>query len=164
MQCQECKQQTATIHLTEIHDGQRIETHLCQNCAHKQGLALQTQIPVNELLSTLLNASEEGSESSSSTAPEKACPHCGMTIKRFTKENLLGCPHDYEVFEKNLLPLIERSQNGKTQHEGKIPSSVGADQKKQIQLSTLKRQLEQAVRNEDYETAARLRDEIKEAE
>ena len=54
MQCQACKQRTATIHLTEISNGQRIETHLCETCAQKQGIAIKNQIPLNELLSTLL--------------------------------------------------------------------------------------------------------------
>ncbi len=54
MQCQNCKQHSATIHLTEISNGQRTETHLCEQCAQKQGLAVKNQIPLNELLSTLL--------------------------------------------------------------------------------------------------------------
>lgn len=165
MQCQQCKQQTATIHLTEINNGERCETHLCQACAQQQGLALQTQIPINELLSTLLSASEAGESAGSQGAKtQKACPECGMTLNRFSKESLLGCPHDYDVFEKNLMPLIERSHDGRTNHEGKIPASVDSEQKNQMKLTALQRKLDQAVKNEDYETAANLRDQIKSLE
>ena len=59
MQCQSCKQHMATIHLTEISDGQRTEAHLCEQCAHRQGLAVKNQIPLNELLSTLLAVQSE---------------------------------------------------------------------------------------------------------
>jgi protein arginine kinase activator len=162
MQCQNCKNQTATIHLTEITNGHRTETHLCQACAQKQGLAVQTQIPLNELLSTLLSVQPEAAPDDKTPQEEKACPQCGMTLRRFSKETLLGCPQDYEVFEKNLLPLIQRTHNGKTEHCGKVPAaSVGPDQDKQIQLANLRRQLDSAVRNEQYETAARLRDQIR---
>ena len=162
MQCQNCKNNIATIHLTEISDGHRVETHLCQNCAQKQGLAVQTQIPLNELLSTLLSGqgeSKPGNDQSSST--QTVCPQCGMTLQRFARESLLGCPHDYEVFEKNLMPLIERSQSGHTQHCGKVPDSAGQDEQVKVKLNALQQRLDQAVRNEDYETAASLRDEMK---
>ncbi len=161
MQCQQCKKQAAIIHLTEIAGGQRKETHLCQACAQKQGLTVQAQIPLNELLSTLLSVQPEAAADDKTPAEEKSCPQCGMTLRRFSKETLLGCPQDYEIFEKNLLPLIERTHNGRTEHCGKVPASVGPDQEKQIRLTALKRKLDSAVKNEQYETAARLRDEIR---
>jgi len=161
MQCQSCKKNDATIHLTEISNGRRVETHLCQLCAQKQGLAVQTQIPLNELLSTLLSAQGTDPQAPEGASSETACPHCGMTLQRFARESLLGCPHDYDIFEKNLLPLIERSQGGRSHHCGKVPESAGRDEKDKVRLMSLRQRLEQAVRQEDYETAARLRDEIK---
>lgn len=161
MLCQNCKKQTATIHLTEISNGHRIETHLCQDCAQNQGLTIQTQIPLNELLSTLLSAPQEPAGPAQPPQEQKACPRCGMTLQRFSKEMLLGCPYDYEVFEKNLLPLILRTQNGHSEHCGKVPAAAGPDRKKQMRLTNLRRKLNEAVRREQYETAARLRDEIR---
>lgn len=159
MICQSCKERTATVHLTEITNGQRSERHLCQECAQQHGLASQTQIPLNELLSTLLSAQPQtGQEAAVS---DRACPICGMTLKRFSKESLLGCPHDYEEFNPELMPLIEQTQNGKTIHCGKVPSRSPQDERKNVELNNLRRQLEAAVKNEDYETAARLRDQIK---
>jgi protein arginine kinase activator len=161
MLCQNCKTQTATIHLTEITNGHRVETHLCQACAQKQGLTIQTQIPLNELLSTLLSVPPEAAGPLQNPAEQKACPRCGMTLQRFSKETLLGCPQDYDVFERNLLTLIVRTQNGRSEHCGKIPASAGQVQQTQLRLAQLRRQLEEAVRREQYETAARLRDEIR---
>lgn len=161
MLCQNCKTQSATIHLTEITNGHRIETHLCQACAQKQGLSIQTQIPLNELLSTLLSVPPESSSTPPTPDEQKACPRCGMTLQRFSKETLLGCPQDYEVFEKNLLPLILRTQNAHSEHCGKVPSTVEPAQEKQMRLNLLQRKLQEAVRREQYETAARLRDEIR---
>jgi protein arginine kinase activator len=164
MQCQCCKNHTATIHLTEISNGQRLETHLCESCAQKQGLAVKSQIPLNELLSTLLAVQPDLKKQLGETegsAVDTPCPSCGMTLRRFQKEVVLGCPYDYEFFEKSLNPIIEKSQGGNTTHCGKVPSKLPSDSKKQIDIVNLKKNLESAVKNENYETAAKLRDRIK---
>lgn len=161
MQCQVCKQNTATIHLTEIVDGQRNESHLCESCAQKQGVAVKAQIPLNELLGSLLAAQQEASPTALSK-PQQSCPHCGMTFEKFRQESLLGCPHDYELFDKQLKPIIEKSHAGHTEHKGKIPSRTPADDRRQLEQLRLRQELEAALQAEDYETAAKLRDKLKE--
>ena len=161
MQCQICKKKTATIHLTEIADGLRTEVHMCEHCAQEQGIAAKSQISVNELLSSLLAAQPADDELFGPSEHQTPCPHCGFTLDQFRKAGVLGCPYDYEVFEKSLLPLIERAHDGKTSHCGKAPSKISQPTKKQIERSNLRRQLEAAVQNEDYELAAKLRDKMK---
>jgi len=163
MLCQSCNEQTATIHLTEITEGLRMETHLCEACAQKQGLAVKSQIPINELLSTLLAAQSESGPGADLSA-DIQCPSCGITLKQFAEKSLLGCPHDYDVFGEQLKAIIERAHNGNTRHCGKVPSAAPADTRDRIRLTNLKQQLEEAVRDEDYETAAKLRDMIEKVE
>lgn len=162
MQCQVCQKSEATIHLTEITDGVRTEMHVCERCALEQGIAIKSQVPLNELLSGLLAAQPADEELFGDSEQKLSCPRCGFTLEQFRKAGLLGCPYDYEVFEKALLPLIERAHNNKTTHCGKVPSKTSTDTKKQIQLLTLREKLEAAVRSEDYEKAAELRDKIDE--
>ena len=162
MQCQICNKNGATIHLTEISDGTRTEMHICEHCAHEQGIAVKSQIPINELLSSLLAVQPSDDELSGPSQLELSCPHCGFTLDQFRKEGVLGCPHDYEVFEKSLLPIIEKAHNGKTTHCGKLPSKIPQDTKKQVKLAKYRQQLQAAVQNEDYELAAKLRDKIAE--
>jgi protein arginine kinase activator len=169
MLCQICKENNATIHLTEIEQGQRTETHLCQQCAQKQGLAMQSQMPLNELLSNLLAAAKTVSSDAQSpvsafSQPDIPCPACGMTLRKFSETSLLGCPEDYKHFHNELMPLIERTHAGHGQHCGKVPSQSGPQMKNQVEQLRLRQQLEQAVRSEDYETAARLRDQIRQLE
>ena len=164
MRCQICNENDATIHLTEINDGKRTEMHICEHCAAEQGIAVKSQIPINELLSSLLAVQPTDDELSSSSQQQSSCPHCNLTLAQFRKEGVLGCPYDYEVFEKSLLPLIERVHDGKTTHCGKLPSNTPQDAKKQIQLINLRQQLDAAVQSEDYELAAKLRDKIKKCE
>jgi len=159
MQCQCCKNNTATIHLTEISDGHRSEMHLCELCAQKQGLTVKTQIPLNELLSTLLSAQTQP-QADSPDAEKSSCPHCGITFREFRKKSLLGCPEDYDVFEQSLLPIIQNSHEGGTAHCGKVPSGASGQTKKQTELLALRRELKVAVREENYEAAAELRDKI----
>ena len=159
MLCQSCNERTATIHLTEISDGLRVENHLCEVCAQKEGLAVKSQIPLNELLSTLLAVQSEGG-GSEGPGIDMECPSCGMTLKRFVQKSQLGCPQDYDVFDEQLKPIIEKAHNGNARHCGKVPSGTPADTKEQIELMNLRQQLAAAVKNEDYETAAKLRDMI----
>lgn len=164
MLCQVCKERSATIHLTEINNGQRCESHLCQQCAQQQGLSIQTKIPLDELMNTLLSSQKEKAAQQGkpqlSGDPEHACPNCGMTLGRFAKTPLLGCPHDYTEFQTELLPLIEQNHNGQSHHCGKVPAHVCENDRNEVERNKLRRQLDQAVKNEDYEAAAKLRDQI----
>jgi len=165
MLCQQCKEQTATIHLTEINNGVRVETHLCEFCAEQEGIAIKSQIPLNELLSTLLASQEtekiEPEEEKTDINEAAECPSCGMTVQAFRKGGLLGCPNDYDVFNETLKPMIEKAQGGNNKHIGKVPKKEPEDSKKHIEVINLRKQLEEAVHSEDYEKAAELRDRIK---
>jgi protein arginine kinase activator len=165
MQCQICSKRTATIHLTEITEGVRSEMHVCEHCAAEQGIAAQGQVSINQLLTDFLNSQPTDEEiMGPSVEQEQSCPTCGFTLDRLRKEGTLGCPHDYEVFEETLIPLIERAHNGSSAHCGKVPAKTPGPAKKMAGLSLLRQQLEAAVRSEDYERAAELRDKMKHIE
>jgi protein arginine kinase activator len=175
MQCEICKIRTATVHLTEIVDGHRSESHLCQNCAQKEGITMKNQLSLNELLSSLIAAHQQADEQNE-IENQISCPVCGMTMELFRKQALLGCPKDYEVFEKILQPIIEKAHDGKLIHKGKIPASATGtirsnsitkkdetkmDSASSPQVEEIKKRLEKAIRDEDYELAAKLRDQLK---
>ena len=164
MLCQICNKNNATIHLTEISDGVRTEMHICEHCAAEQDIAVKSHIPINELLSNLLAVQPTDEEISGALGQEPSCPNCGFTLSQFRKDGVLGCPNDYEVFEKSLLQLIKKAHNGRTTHCGKLPSKIPQDTKKQSELLNLRQQLQTAVQSEDYEKAAELRDKINQLE
>ncbi len=162
MQCQLCKKNEATIHLTEIEDGVRKEMHLCQKCAQEQGIAVKTNMSITELLSGLLASQPEEEELKDPLQSHNVCSNCGFTIDQLKKESVLGCPEDYQQLQDELLPLIKKAHNGKTVHSGKVPKNTPKENKKELKIIALKKELDHAVLIEDYETAAKLRDKIKE--
>lgn len=160
MNCQICNRNEATIHLTEITNGLRTEMHICQHCAADQQISIKSQVSVNELLTNLLASQPLDDELLGPSDQKASCPYCGFTLSAFGKQAVLGCPYDYEVFEKALMPLIKKAHDGRTVHCGKVPSTVTPDAKKRIELLNMQQQLDRAIQNEDYETAAKLRDKI----
>lgn len=165
MQCEICKTRTATVHLTEIINGQRTESHLCQNCAQKEGVSVKSQLSLNELLSSLIAAHQQTDEGSDAEDALRACPECGITMEQFRKQALLGCPKDYEVFENDLQEIIEKTQDNNLTHKGKVPAQTPAGSNTQTEnrdkIEELKKQLSAAVEKEDYELAAKIRDQLK---
>ncbi|MCK4851257.1 MAG: UvrB/UvrC motif-containing protein, partial [Phycisphaerae bacterium] len=95
---------------------------------------------------------------------ELSCPQCGLSFLEFRQHGLLGCPNDYEVFEQPLDGLLTRVHGEDTHHVGKVPARGGTQQKRNMKLLRLRRELAGAVESEEYEKAAELRDRIKEFE
>lgn len=161
MLCQRCKKNTATLHLTDIlKSGERREKHLCDECAVEEGVAIKpTSAPLNEILTKFVMH-----QSGLREQADLVCPECSLSFVEFRQQGLLGCPHDYEAFASVLDPLIQQAHEGAVQHIGKIPSRADRTLQARTRLLRLRRELEAAIEREDYETAARLRDEIREAE
>lgn len=157
LNCDKCGK-PATVHMTEITNGQKTEKHLCEECAVSEGITIKANVPVSQLLEDFIL------QSSSDEIAERTCEICGIRFSEFRKQGLLGCPHDYDAFGEALESLLGRTHEGATQHIGKIPRRSGSDEKKMNSLLRLRAQLKTAVVAEDYEQAAQLRDQIKELE
>ncbi|HEV3144440.1 MAG TPA: UvrB/UvrC motif-containing protein [Gemmataceae bacterium] len=152
MKCEKCPKQ-ATLHITEILGEDRYEEHhLCEQCAHeyiyepdgkKSGKTLEG-----------LDDEELGALN------QRQCPQCGMKFIEFRNSGRLGCPHDYEAFAEELIPLLENI-HGDTRHAGKVPRRLPQTRQTQSELTRLRRQLQDAVSQEAYEEAAKIRDQIR---
>jgi protein arginine kinase activator len=161
--CDNCNK-PATVHLTEIRQGKKIEKHLCEECAaQSEGLpTAKAHTPINELLTNFVMQHSRQQREAGAT-----CPQCGITWAEFRQQGLLGCEHDYDAFERDLTPLIQRAHEGATHHVGKVPLRSGGaarPKRKTVDVARLRRELNKAVEAEDYERAAKLRDQIRAAE
>jgi protein arginine kinase activator len=157
MKCQICKDNIATIHLTEIEDGETKEVHLCESCYQneKKNVFIEPAQSVNELISDLAASIDQAGLRNEGTR----CPVCSASYADFQKKGLFGCPNDYTVFRDSVYPLLEKI-HGSSEHKGKIPKSAIHRQSSPEQLIVLRRELDEAISNERYEKAAELRDEI----
>jgi hypothetical protein len=94
-----------------------------------------------------------------------ACPGCGLTPADFRAKGRLGCPRCYETYRAELMPLLGRIHEAH-RHSGRLPGRAQPETTAPDEqlLAELRRKLEDAVRGERYEEAARLRDELRRAE
>ena len=170
MICQSCQKNVATVHVTEITEApaaegataerQVEEQHLCEVCAQTMDLPHTPAVKKSMAdIWKLLQISAQQTRKKSGPA----CPSCGMTLDEFRKKGRLGCAKDYEVFKGHILELLERVHGART-HIGRVPGTSDAEVERQRRMSALRQELEVAIREEAYENAARLRDEIRHLE
>lgn len=157
--CDDCGKHEAIYQVKVIDpEGNAQELNLCEGCARKWGLEEGMKLSVAELFAKALREKVEAEEK------ELVCPSCGLSYLDFRKLGRLGCAQCYQAFQARLLPLIQRVQ-GAAHHIGKRPAlSPKPDRLRWIAAKHLREELEKAVAQEEYEKAARIRDELKRIE
>ena len=167
MKCQKCAK-PATFHITELTEGKPQELHLCEDHArdyltspsNEPGVASGLVQQMQEMAKQMA-VGETANELTDLDQHE--CPVCGITFYEFRTNGRLGCPHDYIEFETQLAPLINNI-HGESEHVGKSPKRSAAGSEKRTQLIRLRREMKEAIDQEDYERASELRDQIKRTE
>ena len=153
MRCQSCQQNPATVHQMVAEYGpdgnQEIrEVHLCSTCAKADGVPVPAAPAFPAMIGMLGKALL--SQAAATTDPSTACPACGWTLRDFRQTSRFGCPEDYEFFGKYVEEVLEQI-HGQTEHLVPQEDAEGAD---------LRHALQDAIKREDYEEAARLRDHL----
>lgn len=150
MLCNICHKNPATVHLTEIADEKIVELHVCRECARLKGEPAQGDFNLIDFLGSFSGEKEESC----------ICSNCRLSFSDFKKSGLLGCQNCYQDFELLLAPLLKKI-HGAIVHKGKFPKEKKVKIKREDDLGLLKEELEEAIRLEEYEKAAGLRDKIK---
>lgn len=94
------------------------------------------------------------------STPQISCPACHLSFEEFSKTGKLGCSECYHAFRPQMKQVL-RSIHGNDTHTGKIPHSADGKLRAKRELEALKLKLNDAVAAEQFEEAAKLRDEIK---
>jgi protein arginine kinase activator len=155
MRCDLCDK-PAVVHEVTMKNGVKKEVHLCKHHAKESGVPMPSSQPISELLTHIMMSKA----SRPASTHKLTCKSCGMTFADFRQKGVVGCPDCYPAFEKQLAPLIERTQNGAVHHEGKAPLRAGASLDRQLLIKRLAKELDEAVAAEQYERAADLRDRL----
>ena len=153
MKCDRCDK-TATVHLTQILNGQMQKMHLCPACAEELGVNQGSGFSMSDVLMG------KGNAAPLSSGGPSPCPECGTTLARFRKTGRLGCPACYRAFAHELGPLL-RSMHQADRHRGRSPRNRESTLSRREREESLENRLADAVAEEDFENAARLRDELK---
>ena len=162
MKCQDCEK-PATFHITELTDDEPRELHLCEDHAREYlSHSEATEVDAPQTLASALAQQLKVGQTAEELArlDQQTCPVCGITFYEFRNHGRLGCPHDYLAFSKELEPLLVNI-HGDTQHTGKAPVHHPPDATEGMELIRLRRDMKEAIENEEYEKASELRDLIR---
>lgn len=163
MLCERCKKNNATVFYEESINGESRSYSLCSACASemKKSGELSGLFPFSgfasvqdQLFGGLFGISEPALKT------RKVCPLCAATFSDFQKNGKTGCPECYKTFGEELKGTI-RSIHGNVKHIGRSPAKFSKVREKENELKELKNQLKTAIADEDFETAATLRDKIR---
>jgi protein arginine kinase activator len=160
MKCECCHKTEATIHLTQVIDGEVKKLNLCQICAQKNGIDLNSPISITDVLLGLGDQAGKKRSKSDLSEFDLSCSRCQMTRAEFKKRARLGCPECYNAFMGELSALTQAMHHSR-QHVGKIPARQGNEARITAQIGALQKDIETAIAKEEYEMAANLRDKIR---
>lgn len=165
MLCEICKQNEATVFYKEIINDKHIDMQLCEECAQKKGILTMNQISIANLLGGLVKP-----ESIAPQEVELRCKNCGLSYPGFCERGKFGCSECYQAFSQKL-PEIFRKIHGSTRHTGKHPvtvsisptvASISPKTTDDLALiANLRQELQAAIKTEEFEKAAEIRDMIK---
>jgi protein arginine kinase activator len=165
--CQECKKRPATFHFTKVLNGEKKEMHICEQCAKESSESYAIDgnggFSIHNLLSGLLNFDSALSSPNQvfNQSDSLHCKKCNMTMQEFRKTGRFGCAECYKTFHSYITPILRKVHGGNTVHKGKIPKRIGGNLHLRRELETLKKDLLDAIQQEEFEKAATIRDRIR---
>lgn len=162
MVCQNCGKNEATTHIKQIINGDMAESHLCSDCASHLGYSdMFSGFGLN--LSELFGGFLGDMMPSLTSGKTQRCTKCGTSFEEIVHSGRVGCADCYTTFYDRLLPSIQRI-HGKIKHSGKVstaPVETPKIETTEEKIEKLKALMNEAVAKQEFEEAAKIRDEIK---
>lgn len=158
MLCEECGKNPATVSITVTAGGEMNTRHLCPECMKRMELQLATG-DIHSFLSSVLSVLGHA-EKPQETIP--VCSGCGLSYAEFERTGRLGCAQCYHDFASQLSPLLQRI-HGRTQHAGRKPNAFSQSPEAALaeKCAALRQKMDAAVAAENFEDAAKYRDELR---
>ena len=184
MLCQNCGKNEVNFRYTQTVNGVKKEMALCDKCAKKLGLYnnmdFSMPISMSSFLGDMLSDYEEAFLPSFSSVATSECNTCGTDYDEFIESGLLGCENCYDIFSNKIDSLL-KNIHGSNRHVGRISKFIESNNnldefnkvekelknnktEKVSKIDELKDSLNKAIKEERYEDAAKIRDEIKKEE
>lgn len=158
MICSQCQERDAVVHLTQIVANAVTQVHLCEKCAAERGIETSASLPAHPL-GDFLQAVQQQAQQMPGDA--SVCSYCRTSLREFRASGRLGCARCYVAFEQSLRDLLRRV-HGSAAHTGRGYAASGEPAlERNATLADLRGQLAEAIRTEEFELAATLRDQIR---
>lgn len=180
MLCENCGKREANVRYSENINGVKKEMNLCEECSKRLGVTDQMDFRMPSLdFSNFFGSFLEDFASIPNFMPlfdqvkDVKCESCGYTFNDIVSSGRYGCANCYDVFEDRMDPILKKLQ-GANRHTGRLgkisdnnvkfdKASEKSDEKTKVndEKARLEQELKKAIKEERYEEAAKLRDEIK---
>jgi Uncharacterized protein with conserved CXXC pairs len=170
MKCELCHKAEAETAIRKEENGEVRELYVCHACAKQDALPPEPpavapdaesakknppdMVPL-PLVGMILDAAFEIVGRTMNLA-EPSCPVCKIQRHEYRKQSRLGCPACYEAFSKELDTAIFDLHRA-SKHVGKMPQPAKAVWARK----GLEERLAAAVKEQRFEEAATLRDELR---
>lgn len=176
MLCENCGKNYANVKYTQIINGVKKEILVCEECSKKLGIDhLNFDMPIDfaSYLSDFFGGYENESILPIIKEKQLKCQNCETTFEQFINNGKFGCAECYSTFKSKIDPLLQNIHGanrhvgrlGKVSENNKIKKEENIETKKEeSKIDKLKNDLKAAIKEERYEEAAKIRDEIKEIE
>lgn len=161
MLCQSCGKNQANTHIKKIINGEVTEYRLCEHCAIKLGYTPNMFEGFGMDFDNFLGSFFENSKPKLLDFDTERCSFCGSSFSDISNNGKVGCAKCYDTFFDRLMPSIKRI-HGNTKHSGKFASTMGKQNVIENKISSLEEKMKMAISEQNFEEAAKLRDEIKE--
>ena len=162
MICDLCKKNNAVIHIEKQAGDNRSQMRICCDCAGLDGMSPEnlSSESINKLISELAIGLPADSQQE-----QKVCTQCECSLEELQRTDKAGCSTCYdELINAVVMPKWQKPPYFK--HIGKTPYTLKSLDEDRVfhetpnQIQLLKEKLNASISQEDYEEAARLRDEI----
>ena len=162
MLCQRCMKNTATVRYAEVVDGNVDHVHLCEGCLEEvqAGAVLGFELARDVPASTRSQKPLYKSSAADPLTSLETCRTCGTDLATVLDSQQVGCSVCYDSFSEQLDTVLEDIHTTAF-HRGKIPKLDDYRARIRAELHTKRALMRSALKMENYEEAASLRDEIK---
>lgn len=170
MICERCKMRLATLKYTEVINGKAMTRNICETCLKEiqgdaaVGFEMAGDAPTPKgVFAEMAAEANPAAGAGVSVVPDKSCDFCGTKLSEVLRSGLVGSAACYEAFRDELAPVL-REQHVAVMHRGKSPHVSDEREHLRRDLQSKRGMLRSALRSENYEEAARLRDAIRDVE
>ena len=156
MKCDRCGKESV-YHSKLIVNGVSQTTNLCRECAVKEGVFATEPTSIFDDMFSVFSDFLPFEK-----VEDIVCPVCKTSLREYKNTRLLGCGNCYEVFKDEIKSIIDKiAPNSEHKQEAiKIAQKPKTKQTKQEKIAKLRSDMSEAVAEERYEDAAKIKKQI----